>query len=82
METKFVDCFEYEIRKGDDVLIAFDNINQEVPTIYCGIIIEVTEEYVKLVWQQWVSEIESSYEHVIYKKNEGINHLTNIYKFR
>lgn len=84
MKTKFVDCFGHELKVGDDILVSFGNLYDKVPTIYCGMINKINKEYLQLTWQQWNSDetVESTYSHIIYKENDGINKLRNIYKVR
>ena len=70
----FKDCFDKEIKDGDDVLISIDNI------IYAGIVLEISETKIEIVRQVWYGDEEIMVHHTYYNYGYGSNKLSNIYK--
>ena len=68
----FKDCFNQEIKDGDDVLISIDDV------IYCGIVLGLTETKIEIVRQVWEGDKEIMIHHTYYSQ-EG-NKLSNIYR--
>ena len=78
METKYLDCFGYPLKDGDDVLISIDNV------IYSGIIIEMTDEYFVVDYQIWKNEgDEEIIKNIKYYNYDAVQgKFLNIYKYR
>ena len=67
----FKDCFDKEIKYGDDVLISVENV------IHCGVVLEMTENKIVISIQVWFGENEIMKEETYYNNGEN---LRNIYK--
>lgn len=89
MKTKFVDCFDRELKKDDDILYA---TNKEIghttggyikykPVIVCGIIAEIKDDKLTISYQGWQGEDEIINE-VSFESSGEITKLGGIYKLR
>lgn len=87
MKTKFVDCFDKELKQGEDILYA---INKEIgytaggyvtykPVIVCGIIVEIKDDKLTISYQEWQGEDEIINE-VSFESSGEITKLGGIYK--
>ena len=76
MENKYLDCFGYQLKDGDDVLVSIDDI------IYCGIILEMNDEFFVIDYQTWKGEEEiiKRIRYYVYDAVQG--KFRNIYKIR
>jgi hypothetical protein len=76
MENKYLDCFGYQLKDGDDVLVSIYDI------IYCGIISEMTDEYFVIDYQTWKGEEEIIKRIKYYNYDTIKGKFLNIYKIR
>lgn len=77
MKEMFYDCFDKELKEGDDIVVACVNENGE-PYILCGIVEETVNSYIKYSIQIWDDEKEI----IKHCKVSGKHKLENICKIR
>ena len=76
MKSNFLDCFDKELKDGDDVIISINDV------LYCGIILEMTDECFIIDYQTWKGE-EEIIKSIKYYNYDMINgKFLNIFKIR
>lgn len=76
----FYDCFDKPLDRGDDIIIAY--VDTFSPYLLCGIVENITNEYMDYSVQHWEDEIEVITHHRIYANSTYDGKLKNIYKIR
>lgn len=68
------DCFDKKLSVGNDVIIAISDC------LYSGIITEMSNEYCRLLYNNWVDGKEEEFGVFFHTSNHEDNKLKNVYK--